>query len=200
MHEVVPGILHWSAIHSTTGSPAHSYALLDSRTVLDPMVTDEALDLLRERPPERVVLTNRHHWRQADRLVAEFGIPVLCPESGLHEFEGDEREVVRYAYGDRLAPGVIAHEVGAICPDDAAIEVRVGPGLLAFADGLIRRRGELRFVSDPLLGDEPEEVKVGLTASLARLCELDFDGLLFAHGEPMAAGGHRALRAFVDSR
>lgn len=200
MDEVVPGVIHWSAIHPSTGGLAHSYALHDSRTVLDPMITDAALDMLREHPPERVVLTNRHHWRQADRLVAEFGIPVLCPEPGLHEFEGTDREVRPYAYGDELAPGLIAHEVGAICPDDAAIEIRVGPGLLAFADGLMRRDGELCFVPDALIGDEPERVKTELIASLARLCELEFDGLLFAHGKPVASGGGAALRGFVRSR
>lgn len=200
MDEVVTGVFHWSAIHPNTGGRAHSYALEQARTVLDPMVSDEALELLRDRPPERIVLTNRHHWRQADRLVAEFGVPVLCPESGLREFEGDEREVEPYRYDEEIAPGVIAREVGAICPDDAALEIRVGPGLLAFADGLMRPSGELRFVSDSLLGDDPETVKRGLTASLARLGRLDFDGLLFAHGDPLASGGADALRAFVESR
>jgi hypothetical protein len=199
MDEVIPGVFHWSAIHPNTGGRAHSYLLQPARAVLDPMVPDEALELLRQRPPERVVLTNRHHWRQAERLIEEFGIPVLCPEPGLHEFAGDEREVEGYSYGEELAPGLIAREVGAICPDDAAIEIRVGPGLVAFADGLIRSDGRLRFVSDPLIGDDPEGVKAGLRRSLRALLEVDFDGLLFAHGEPLASGGREALREFLGA-
>ena len=198
MQSVVAGIRHWSAVHPRTGGLAHSYLLEDAGTVLDPMVPDDVLDALRERPPERVVLTNRHHWRQAERLVAEFGCPVLCPESGLHEFEGTDREVEPYAYGDEVGPGVVAHEVGAICPDDAALEISAQGGFLAFADGLMRRDGELRFVSDSLMGEDPESVKAGLLRSLERLARLDFDGLLFAHGEPISSGGRERLRAFVS--
>jgi hypothetical protein len=197
MQEVIPGVFHWQARHPSTGGQAHSYLLAEARTVLDPMAPPEARELLRERPPERVVLTNRHHYRDADALVEELGVPVLCPESGLHEFAGTGRHVESYAYGDELAPGVIAHELGAICPDDAAIEVRVDSGLLAFADGLIRRSAGLGFVSDYLLGDDADEVKRGLRASLSRLVELEFDGLLFAHGEPIASGGRAELEAFL---
>jgi hypothetical protein len=200
MDEISPGVFHWSAIHPRTGGRAHSYLLADAATVLDPMVGDEVLDELRARRPKRVVLTNRHHWRQADRLVAGFGCPVLCPEPGLHEFEGTDREVEPYAFGDEVAPGVIAHEVRAICPDDAALEIRSGEGCVAFADGLMRGEQGLRFVSDPLMGDDPEAVKRGLRESLRRICELDFDALLFAHGEPLVAGGKAALREFLDSR
>jgi hypothetical protein len=201
--EVVDGVFHWQARHPRTGGQAHSHLLAGAATVLDPMVGDEALELMRAHPPERVVLTNRHHWRQADRVVAEFGCPVLCPRSGLHEFEADdERQVEPYSYGDELAPGLIAHEVGSICPDDAALELRRGTGALCFADGLMRHEGRLHFVSDGLLADDPDdaaEVKRGLLASLERLLELEFETLLFAHGDPLDAGGHQAVEEFVRS-
>jgi hypothetical protein len=200
MEEISPGVFHWSAIHPRTGGRAHSYLLAEAATVLDPMVPDYVLDELTARRPDRVVLTNRHHWRQSERLVAELGCPVLCPEPGLHEFEGGDRAVEPYRYGEEVAPGVIAHEVGAICPDDAALEIHAAGGFVAFADGLMRRDGRLRFVSDPLMGDAPEAVKRGLVDSLRRICELDFDSLLFAHGEPQVGGGKQALREFVAAR
>ena len=177
----------------------HSYYVVDAAAVLDPMVPEGVAEALRERrPPERVLLTNRHHYRQSDRLASEFDCPVLCPESGLHEF-ANRPEVEGYAYGDVLGPGVTAHEVGSICPDDAALHIQSAPGLLAFADGLIRWDGELTFVPDFLIGDDPEGVKRGIVESLRRLCELEFDALLFAHGEPVPSGGREALREFVDS-
>jgi len=40
-------------------------------------------------------------------------------------------------------------------------------------------------------------VRVGLRESLRRLLELDFDSLLFAHGEPLIGGGRAALREFL---
>jgi hypothetical protein len=202
MDEVVDGVLHWQARHPRTGGQAHSHLLVAARTVLDPMLPPDALELLRSHPPERVVLTNRHHYRESGRVIEEFGCPVLCPEAGLYEFGGDAREVEPYAYGDRIAPNLIAHEVGAICPDDAAIEVREGAGVLAFADGLMHHNGRLHFVSDGLLAEDPsqvDEVKRGLHASLERLCELEFDTLLFAHGDPIASGGRARLREFLGA-
>ena len=69
---------------------------------------------------------------------------------------------------------------------------------LAFADGLARPRGGgLGFVPGFLMGDDPSAVRAGLRESLRRLLDLDFDSLLFAHGEPLIGGGKVALREFV---
>jgi len=38
---------------------------------------------------------------------------------------------------------------------------------------------------------------VGLGQALRRLLDCDFDALLFAHGEPVARGGHQALAEFL---
>jgi hypothetical protein len=53
------------------------------------------------------------------------------------------------------------------------------------------------FVPDQLLGDEPEEIRSGLRAAYARLLDLPFDHLLFAHGLPWIGGGQQALREFA---
>ena len=45
--------------------------------------------------------------------------------------------------------------------------------------------------------DEPERVKAETATALERLLELDFDAVLLAHGEPIAAGGKQALRDFI---
>jgi hypothetical protein len=198
IEEIAPGVLHWSAFHPGIRQTVHSHYVVDAAAVLDPMVPQGVVEALREhRPPERVLLTTRHHYRQSDRLVDEFGCPVLCPESGLHEFERGPA-VEGYAYGDKVAPGITAHEVGSLCPDDAALHVDAGPGVLAFADGVIRWEGEVAFVPDFLM-DAPERTKRGIVDSLRRLCELEFDALTFAHGEPLPSGGKRALEDFVSA-
>jgi hypothetical protein len=202
MDEVVHGVFHWQARHPRTGGQAHSHLLVHAQTVLDPMVTADALELLRAHPPERVVLSNRHHYRQADLLVDEFGCQVFCPEAGLDAFTDGDRVVEPFAYGDEVAPGLFAHEIGSICPDDAALELRRAPGVVAFADGLMHHEGRLHFVSDALLADDPadvDDVKHGLFASLERLLGLDFEVMLFAHGEPVASGGRRKLASFLDT-
>jgi glyoxylase-like metal-dependent hydrolase (beta-lactamase superfamily II) len=203
VREVVPGIFHWTAFHQRIKLDVSSYYVdpLDGggATLLDPMLPAEGLDWFRDRgAPERIVLTNRHHYRHSARLVEAFGCPVLCQRSGLHEFEGGT-DVTPFDFGDELAAGITALEVGAICSEETALHIRAAEGALAFADGVVRFSGaEVGFVPDYLLGDEPEGVKRGLLAALRRLLEHDFDHLLFAHGEPIVGGGKAALRTFVE--
>jgi hypothetical protein len=195
--EPAPGIFHWTAFHEGIRQPVSSYYVAPSATLIDPMMPEVGLDWLEQEPPQRILLTNRHHYRHSARFVETFGCPVFCSKAGLHEFEGGP-EVEGFAYGEQVAPGIVALVVGAICPDDAALHIATGAGLLAFADGLIRAGdGALSFVPDFLMGEDPEAVKRGLRESLRRLLELDFDSLLFAHGEPLTGGGKSALRALV---
>jgi hypothetical protein len=194
MNEIAPGIFHWKAFHENIRADVSSYFLAESGTLLDPMEPAEGLDWFDDRAPQRIVLTNRHHYRHSDRYRERFDIPVMCNEAGLHEFEGGP-QVDGFSIGDELAPGVTAREFDAISPDDTALHIASAPGFLAFADGIVNYR-KLSFVSDNLM-DEPEQVKSGVRTYVGELLELDFDGLLFAHGEPIVGGGKEALRAFA---
>jgi glyoxylase-like metal-dependent hydrolase (beta-lactamase superfamily II) len=197
MEEIRPGVWHWTAMHPRIRSEVSSYYVASSGTLIDPMLPAEGVEWFREHgEPQRVVLTNRHHYRQSDDFRGAYGCPVLCHELGLHEFDGGP-EVEGFRFGDELAPGMVALELGAICPEETALHIDLGDGLLSFADGLINH-GELGFVSDRLLGDDPDGVKRGLRASLEALLDRDFDSLLFAHGDPLVGGGKRALQEFVE--
>jgi hypothetical protein len=168
--------------------------------LVDPLVPREGIEWFERRPPRQVVLTNRHHYRQTDRFVAAFDCVARCSQPGLHEFKGGP-EVEGFAFGEQLAPGVTAVEVGAICPDDTALHIEIGDGAIVFADALTRPGGgDLAFVPDFLMGDDPDAVKAGLTDSLRKLLELSFDSLLFAHGEPLIGDGKRSLRSFVEAQ
>jgi hypothetical protein len=151
--------------------------------------------------PQRIVLTNRHHLRDAEDFVDAYDVPVLVHPAGFHEFAGG-LEVEPLEPGDEPAPGVRVVEVGVICPDEIALHVDAGPGALAVADGVLRRDdGGLGFFEDELLGDDPEAVKAGLRAVYGRLAaDLAFEVLLFAHGEPIAEGGRAVLAAFAAGR
>jgi hypothetical protein len=203
VNEILPGVFHWTAYHQRIRQPVSSYhaALDGGATLIDPMLPEGGIGALRERGgAERIVLTNRHHLRHSVEIAEEFGCPILCERSGLHEFE-DGPGVQQFEFGDEVAPGIVALEVGSICSEDSALHLRVAEGALAFADGLVRfRRGEVGFVPDFLLGGDPEGVKRGLRESLGRLLDRDFDHLLFAHGEPLVGGGKRALREFVEGK
>lgn len=200
IREVLPGVHHWTAIHPRIKLPVDSYYIEFARILLDPIAPREGLEWFERRElPAQVVLTNRHHLRHSVRYAEAFGCPIRCSEPGLHEFERGP-SVEGFAFGEELAPGITAHQLGAICPDDTALHIRTaGGGALAFADGLTRPRGgRLRFVPGFLMGDDAAAVRAGLRESLRRLLDLEFDHLLFAHGDPLIGGGKRALREFVD--
>ena len=196
MNELVPGVFHWTAEHPRIHMPVSSYYLAEARTVLDPMVPPEGLGWFGDdHPVDRIVLTNRHHDRDSKQYVDALKVPVLVPESGLHEFEGKDLDVEPYRPGDEVAPGVLVHDSGAICPDDMVLEIKAAKAL-AIADGVIRY-GHFMFVPDQLMGD-PEKDKRAIVDSLRPLLELDFDTVMVAHGEPQASGAKADLQRFVD--
>ena len=199
IREVLPGVHHWTAIHPKIRLPVDSYYIEPARVVLDPMVPREGLEWFEGRAtPSQVVLTNRHHLRHSQRYAKAFGCPIRCSEAGLPEFERGPK-IEGFAFSEELAPGITAHQLGAICPDDTALHIQTAQGgALAFADGLTRPRGGgLSFVPGFLMGDDPSTVRAELRESLWRLLELDFDHLLFAHGDPLIGGGRVALREFL---
>ena len=197
MEEIVPGIWHWAAAHPRIKILVHSYYLPAERVLVDPILPDGGLDWFAEHgPPTDVLLTNRHHYRSSAAFVDRFGVMVRCVREGLHELAG--RGVEPFDFGDEVCRGVVAHEVGAICPDETAFHV---PALraLALADGAVRWEpgGPLTFVPDHLM-DDPDGTKAGLRASYRRLAELDFVHLLLAHGAPFVGNGRDVLAAFAN--
>jgi hypothetical protein len=201
MQEIVAGVHCWSAQHNGIGMTVHSAYVAPARALIDPMLPPGGVDAVAALgpPPERILLTIRHHYRQAGAFVEAFGCSVHCHEDGLHEFEGGP-DVEGFRPGEEVAPGVVVQEVGAICPDECALHIASGPGVLACADGVVRwREGDpLGFVPDGLLGDDSEAVKDGLRVAYARIAdELEFDALLLAHGGPVPTGGREALAAFA---
>jgi len=198
--EIFPGVFHWTALHPRIGTEVSSYYVAPDRTLIDPLEPDEGLDWWRERGerPELVLLTNRHHLRHSERFAEAFGPPIRCNQHGLHEFQGGPA-VESFGFGERLTAAITAHEVGTICDEETALHIEVDRCALSVADGIVNYGG-IRFVPDALLGDDPEGVKRGLVDAYGRLLELDFEHLLFAHGDPIVADGRRALEDWVESR
>jgi hypothetical protein len=205
MQEVLPGIFHWTAPHPRIGIEVSSYWLEGPGVLIDPLVPPEqGLDWFSQRTaaPAAILLSNRHHYRESDRFVARYGCTVHCNRAGLHEFS-DGRRVEGFEIGEQLPGGAVAREVGAICPDDTALELPDSRALV-LADGVVRggpdgENARLGFVPDSFM-DDPPATRQGLLAACARLLEqLDFAHLLLAHGGPVIDDGREQLQELVDS-
>jgi len=197
VRELSPGLWHWRAHHPAIDKDVSSYHLAAERVAIDVLIPPEGLAWFEQHgAPEHVLLTNRHHSRDAWRLHEAFGATVHCIRNGLHELAG-RGPVEAFDFGDELPGGAVVYEVDAICPDETALHIPAHRAL-ACADGVVQWGSpELTFVPDFLM-DDPEQTKAGLRAAYRRLLELDFDTLLLAHGEPLVGDGKRALREFVE--
>ncbi len=203
MQEVLPGVFHWRAIHPRIGVEVDSYWLDGDAVLIDPLIPEEGIEWFAGRPmaPRAILLSNRHHYRHSAELAERYGCTVHCSSLGLHEFTHDE-VVEGFEFGQELPGGVLACEVGAICPDETALYIEA-KSTLAIADGVVlgSPHGDepvLGFVPDSLM-DDPEQVKRGLLAAYERLLdELDFEHLLLAHGGPLIGDGRARLQELVD--
>jgi hypothetical protein len=193
MEEILPGIYHWTAHHEGIGAPVSSYYVESAAAVIDPMVPEDGLEWFEGKPLERVVLANRHHYRHADRFADRFGVPVLANEKGLHELEG-KPGVQSFSFGDEVAPGVVAQSFEESWPDEGVL-VLADKNAIVLADGVMRYGGNVSFVPDQYLGDDPEEEKAVLRAAVGRVLDgLDFDAVLVCHGDPITSGAKAELQ------
>ncbi len=199
MQELAPDVFRWTAFHERIGAEVSSlFVAGEAATLIDTMLPEGGIEVIaRLGTPQAIVLTNRHHLRHSERFAEAFGCPILCHEAGLHEFADGGPEVTGFGFGDKLRPGVKALELDAICAEETTLEIAAGPGVLAFADAIIRYGGRIGFVPDHLLGEDAEQVKRDIRAALGRLLERDFDTLSFAHGEPVLTHGKEALERFL---
>lgn len=198
IEEILPGLVQWSVFHEGIGHLVYSSFDISSATVIDPMEPEEGLEAVAAiAEPQRIVLSNRHHYRHSGSYVERFGCPVLCQKAGLTHFE--DQPVDGFSFDEQLADGVRALELGSICREETTVLLDVHNGALSFGDGLTRAEdGSLAFMPDSLLGEDPAGVRRGLLKSLGRMLDEDFDALLFAHSEPLPSGGHELLSHFLS--
>jgi hypothetical protein len=199
IEEILPGLVQWSSFHDGIGHTVYSAFELRSATLIDPMEPEERLPALAAlADPERIVLTNRHHYRHSARFTKHFECPVLCHENGLDDFS-EGQDVTGFSFGEQLAGGVRALELGSICAEETALALEVAHGALCFGDGVTREHdGSLAFMPDRLLGDDPRAVRQGLCEQLQAILDTEFEALLFAHAEPILSGGKALLSEFLS--
>jgi hypothetical protein len=194
IHELVPGVLHWTARHPTARLESGSHYLVGEGILVDPIAPPEGLQWFDGREIREIMLTNRHHTRSAFDIQDRLGVPIRAPQTGMYELPANR--VQPYDFGDELSAGIRPHAISETWPDETALEIPRHRAV-AVADGVINYEG-LAFFADSLLGDDPEAEKQRLRDGFATLAaEVDFDHLLLAHGTPILRDGRAQLKRFV---
>lgn len=196
MREVVPGVLMWSWFAEHKGYDFNGYLVrhVEGNVCVDPAEpTDDILDALAREGVARIVLTNRNHYRAAQRLKERTGARVAIHPADA-AFVRDKGVVVDDALraGDRVGPFVVLDASGK-SPGEIALywpERR----LLLVGDACIGHPpGRLSLLPENVI-DDP----AALRATLRRLAaEIDFDTLLFGDGAPLFAGARAALEELI---
>ena len=201
MNEILPGVFHWITFHEGIKYDIDSYYIeaTNPAVLIDPRVPAEGLEWFEgHKTPELAILTNRHHYRHSDQFEKAFGTKVWCQAEGLHEFtEGEQVEA--YQHGDVLPGDILALPIGVLCPEETALLIPAGDGVLAIGDAAIRYGDELAFVPDQYMGDDPAGVKRGMRDALLSIVgEQEFGALLFAHGKPLVGDAKSKLKTFLE--
>lgn len=195
MLEILPDVWTWSWL-----SPPHGYnfngyllQLRDGNLCIDPAeLAPEDLTEIAHRGVDRIVLTNRNHARDANRVRSRTGA-----RTAIHAAD------VGYAVGQ-----------GAVIDDHLAVGDAVGPLRVIGVPG--KSAGEIALhwperrilvVGDAVIGNPPGALSLlrekvmddpaALRASVRRLLALDFDVLLVGDGTPILRDAHTRLAELV---
>ncbi|MCZ6680680.1 MAG: hypothetical protein O7E52_25905 [Candidatus Poribacteria bacterium] len=202
MRQLLPRLYHWQAFNPDIKHHVDSYYVrLEPPVLIDPMLPDEGINWFDPHgAPAHIYMTNRLHDRHCQHYIDRYGATVWCHRAGLHEFANGSLTVTPFEHGDALPGGVTAVEVGVLCPEETALLIPAAEGVLAIGDALIRWNGEIGFVPDALLGDNPPAIRAGIRDAFMRICEtFEFDHLIFAHGAPIVGGGKAALQRYLET-
>jgi len=196
IHDVLPGVMHWTARHPSARIESGSHYLVEEGILIDPIAPPEGLEWFAGRALNEILLTNRHHTRSAFDIQDRFGVTIRAPRTGMHDLPADR--VQPYDFGEELTAGIVPHAISATWPDETALEIP-SHRAVAIADGVNNYDG-LAFFPDHLLGDDPEAEKRRLRDGFRKLAEtVDFDHALFAHGVPLIDDARERLGEFVET-
>jgi glyoxylase-like metal-dependent hydrolase (beta-lactamase superfamily II) len=196
MREILPGILTWTWFAERQGYDFNGYLLRlpDGNVCVDPVeMTEEVLREIAAEGVQRIVLTNRNHFRASMKVKERTGASIA-----IHPADAEFARGKGTAVDGELQPGQPIGPLTVVAaPGKSPGEIALHwpeRRLLVVGDACVGKPpGSCAVLPDAVIDDKPR-----LVASLRALAELDFDALLLGDGAPILSGGRAALRRLVE--
>ena len=196
MREILEGIFTWPWFSQRNGYDFNGYLvrLAGGSLCVDPVeMTAEVLDEIERFGVQRIVLTNRNHFRASMKVKERTGALIaIHPADAAFAREKGTRIDEELRAGQRVGPLEVVAAPGK-SPGEIALhwpERRI----LFVGDACVGKPpGACALLPDAVIDDKPR-----LVASLRALAALEFDALLLADGAPILTGGRAALLRLVD--
>jgi glyoxylase-like metal-dependent hydrolase (beta-lactamase superfamily II) len=190
MRELLPGVFTWPWFSEKFHYDFNGWYFPELKLVVDPV--EIPADLLPRLAAERIVLTNRNHFRDAQKLKAHSGARVAVHAAD-RKFVEDKGVTV----DDLLEPGqsvgpLVVVGVPGKSPGEIALHWPARRILLVGDACVGKAPGVLGLLPDAVIDDKPR-----LVESLRSLKALDFDTLLLSDGHSILSGAKAALDILV---
>lgn len=203
---IAPGLWRWTGYHEEWKENVGCVycETRDGVVLIDPLVPPEdadrfwlALDrdLAQVEGPVHVLVTVFWHTRSTAAMVERYSARVWANSRGRAAIERRAGRVTDgFRPGDELPGGIVAlgtaraAEVVYWLPEHRSVV----PGDVLIGDG----KGGIRICPKSWLPENSSPAK--LAASLAPLLDLPVERVLLSHGDPLLAGGKRALAAALE--
>ena len=197
MKKILPGVWTWSVFNHERGINfnGHMVANEDGCVLIDPPpMTDQDLDQAATKgPPSAILITNRHHTRDAMTPAGRFKARVLMHELDATAIPATVRLGGVFRGGDTLPGGLLV----------ITLMAQKSPGETA----LLLPKANAIILGDALIGNPPGRFnllpadKFADVASardgLRRLLDFPFDAVLVGDGQSILTGGREAVSAFL---
>ena len=197
MQEILPGIWTWSVFNQDRemNFNGHLVANDEGCVLIDPppMSEQDAAQVEKLGPPIDVVVTNRHHTRDAMAPAARWRSRILLHEADSRAIPDSVRLGGIYHDGDRLPSGLLvialSHQKS---PGESALLCKSANALI-LGDALIGKpAGSLN-----LLPAEKYPDAALAREGIRRLLDFPFDSVLVGDGASILRGGRAAIEAFL---
>jgi glyoxylase-like metal-dependent hydrolase (beta-lactamase superfamily II) len=197
MRELLPGIFTWPWFSTPHGYDFNGYFLAqpDGNLCVDP--PDAPADVLAElarRGVARILLTNRNHVRDANRVRSRTGArTAIHPADAVHARNQQAEIDDELHVGERIGPLTVVAVAGK-SPGEVALHWPARR-ILIVGDAVIGNPpGRCSLLRDKVM-DDPAQLR----ASVRRLLDLDFDTLLVGDGVSILTGARERLRDLVST-